>query len=159
MLKTRVAITVLVLTMLAGMMLPAGRFEAATVNSSGLNSPVRAEQNRFVGHWVSQITYYSGETVNDGVIDIAEASPPSADKVIVVHSLRGGPLTGHTMPYPERIEFQVSLGDDRIAHYNGVLVSANRIEGRYFVTGSKLSHHAHKRLVLGSDEWTATAQQ
>jgi len=54
------------------------------------------------------------------------------------------------------------LGDGRVAHYNGVLVAADRIEGRYFVTGDGQSNHSHKRSessrVSGEDEgvWVIT---
>jgi hypothetical protein len=37
------------------------------------------------------------------------------------------------------------LGDSRVAHYNGVLVAVDRIEGHYFVTGDGQSNHSHKR--------------
>jgi hypothetical protein len=37
------------------------------------------------------------------------------------------------------------LGDGRVAHYNGILVAADRIEGRFFITGDRQSHHSHKR--------------
>ena len=37
------------------------------------------------------------------------------------------------------------LGDGRVAHYNGVLVAADRIEGHFFVTDHRQSHHSHKR--------------
>ena len=49
------------------------------------------------------------------------------------------------MSYPDRIEIQMPLGDGRIARYNGVLVAADRIEGRFFVTVDRQSHHSHKR--------------
>ena len=66
------------------------------------------------------------------------------------------------MAYPDRIEVQMPLGDGRVAHYNGVLVAADRIEGRYFVTGDGQSNHSHKRSessrVSGEDEgvWVIT---
>jgi hypothetical protein len=37
------------------------------------------------------------------------------------------------------------LGDGRVAHYNGVLVAADRLEGRFFVTGDGQSNLSHKR--------------
>jgi hypothetical protein len=49
------------------------------------------------------------------------------------------------MSYPDRIEIQMPLGGGRVAHYNGVLVAADRIEGRYFVVDDTQSHHSHKR--------------
>ena len=75
----------------------------------------------------------------------ARSVPGSADRISVMHSLRGGPFIGYTMPYPDRIEIQMPLGDGRVAHYKGVLVEADRIEGRFFVTGDRQSHHSHKR--------------
>jgi len=41
------------------------------------------------------------------------------------------------MSYPDRIEIQMTLSNGRVAHYNGVVVLAHRIEGRYFVTGNQ----------------------
>jgi len=62
------------------------------------------------------------------------------------------------MGYPDRIEIQFSLGDGRVAHYNGVLVSATRIEGSYFVTGQPQRHHAGKRVVVFEEgTWSAGA--
>lgn len=49
------------------------------------------------------------------------------------------------MSYPDRIEIQMPLGDGRVAHYNGILMAVDRIEGRFFVTGDRQSHHSHKR--------------
>jgi hypothetical protein len=93
--------------------------------------------------------------IDDGVLDISDTA--EANEVAVVHSVRGGPVTGHTMAYPDRIEIQISLGDGRVAHYNGVLVSVNRIEGRFFVTGSPESHNSRSHLIVGEETWAATA--
>lgn len=106
---------------------------AAATNAKRTVGGAPAAQNRFVGRWTSRVGS-SGAQVADGVIVISEANPPSADRVVVTHSLYGGSITGYTLPYPDRIEFQIPLGDGRVVHYNGVLVSATRIEGYRFVT-------------------------
>jgi len=98
----------------------------------------------FSGHWSSPIIYASGE-VSDGTIDISDVLTASANRVSLVHSFRGGPFTGYIMSYPDRIEIQMPLGDGRVAHYNGILMAVDRIEGRFFVTGDRQSHHSHKR--------------
>lgn len=131
---------------------------------SPANAPNDTAENKFLGHWSSHIIHASGE-VSDGSFDISDVSPASTHRVSVLHSIRGGPVIGYTMSYPDRIEIQMPLGDGRVAHYNGVLVAADRIEGRFFVTGDRRSHHSHKRSplsrVFGSfDEeeggWVAT---
>ena len=122
-------------------LVPGERATEATIASNTRN--VTAE-NRFLGRWSSHLIYESGE-VSDGAFDINDVVPASENRVSVVHSVRGGPVTGYTMPYPDRIEIQMPLGDGRVAHYNGVLVAADRVEGRYFVTGDRQSHHSHKR--------------
>jgi len=155
MLKSRLFGFALVLLVLIGMTPLQGQSGAATSGTTRSTADGRLARNRFVGRWSSQIKKSSGEVVNDVVLDISDTSESNADEVRVVHSVRGGPVIGHTMGYPDRIEIQISLGDGRVAHYNGVLVSANRIEGRYFVTGNQQSHHAHSA-VLGADDWTAT---
>jgi hypothetical protein len=159
MLKSKVFAFALVLMVLMGMTPFRVQSESATSNPSGSTAAGQAAQNKFVGRWTSQITSSTGEVFNDGVFDISEAAEPSADEVSVVHSLRGGPVKGHTMGYPDRIEIQISLGDGRIAHYNGVLVSATKIEGTYFVTGRPQSHHSRKLVVsfAESGDWTAQA--
>ena len=63
----------------------------------------------------------------------------------MLHSLRGGPFTGYIMSYPDRIEIQMPLGDGRVAHYNGVLTAADRVEGRYFVTGDRQGNASGNR--------------
>lgn len=113
------------------------------------------DPNKFAGRWTSRLTLSSGQVIDDGVLDISDTT--EANEVTVVHSVRGGPVTGHTMGYPDRIEIQISLGDGRVAHYNGVLVSINRIEGRFFVTGSPERHHSRGHLTVGDETWAATA--
>lgn len=87
--------------------------------------------------------------MEDGSFEISDVSPASANRVSVLHSIRGGPVIGYTMTYPDRIEIQMPLGDGRVAHYNGILVAADRVEGRFFVTGDRRSHHAQKASELG----------
>ncbi|HJX91879.1 MAG TPA: hypothetical protein VJ372_15370 [Pyrinomonadaceae bacterium] len=143
----------LVMTFLIGMTPLRESSEAA---SSPTHSP--AFQNKFVGRWSSRIKNSAGETIDDGVLYISDTTEPSDNEVSVSHSTGGGPVVGHTMDYPDRIEIQISLGDGRVAHYNGVLVSANKIEGKYFVTGQPNNHHARKHLPVGEGgEWTAQA--
>jgi hypothetical protein len=148
------ALVVMVLTWMTPLQ---AQSEAVIPNTTASTAVGQAAQNKFVGRWTSQITSSTGEVFNDGVLDISDVPEPSADEVSVVHSVRGGPVIGHTMGYPDRIEIQISLGDGRVAHYNGVLVSATRIEGRYFVTGPPQSHASHVRLLLGEESWAATA--
>jgi len=119
--------------------------ERGTEATKPSNTRSDTAANIFLGHWSSHIKYSSGEQVNDGALDITDVSPASADRVSVLHSVRGGPFIGYIMSYPDRIEIQMPLGDGRVAHYNGVLVAADRIEGRFFVTGDRQSHHSHKR--------------
>ncbi|HEV8134475.1 MAG TPA: hypothetical protein VGP85_07360 [Pyrinomonadaceae bacterium] len=123
-----------------------------TTSAMPINVP---DQNKFAGRWTSRLTLSSGQVIDDGLLDISDTA--EANEVAVVHSVRGGPVTGHTMAYPDRIEIQISLGDGRVAHYNGVLVSVNRIEGRFFVTGSPESHHSRSHLIVGEETWAATA--
>lgn len=156
MLKSRTFAFTLVLMLFVCMTPFQGHSGAATSGTTTPTANRLAAKNKFVGRWSSEIRKSSGEVVNDGVLDISDSAEPNADEVSVVHSLRGGPVVGHTMGYPHRIEIQISLGDGRVAHYNGVLVSANRIKGRYFVTGNQQSHHAHSAVLTG-DDWEATA--
>jgi hypothetical protein len=137
-------------------MTPFAAQSETTTSSSTTASPTA--QNKFVGRWSSQLTTSSGQVFDDGVLDISDTTEQSADEVLVLHSARGGPVIGHTMSYPDRIEIQIPLGDGRIAHYNGILVSATRIEGKYFVTGKPQSHYATVRLLVDEDgTWTAQA--
>ena len=158
MLRSKVFAFALVPMVLMGMTPFQVHSEPATSNPTASTAAGRVAQNKFVGRWTSQITSSNGEVLNDGVLDISDALEPSADEVSVSHSVRGGPVRGHTMGYPDRIEIQISLGDGRVAHYNGVLVSATRIEGRFFITGRPQNHHARVRsLVDPADTWTAQA--
>jgi hypothetical protein len=118
--------------------------ELATEATRAPNTRSVTAENIFLGRWSSHIIYASGK-VSDGAFDISDVVPARANRVSVVHSFRGGPFTGYIMPYPDRIEIQMPLGDGRVAHYNGVLVAADRIEGRFFVTDDRQSHHGHKR--------------
>ena len=158
MLKSRTLAFAIALMVLIGMTPFRGQSGAANYGTTVPTASGQAAQNKFVGRWSSQIRTSSGEVFNDGVLDISEAAEPSGDEVTVSHSVRGGPVIGHTMSYPDRIEIQISLGDGRIAHYNGILVRANRIEGRFFITGNPQSHHARKLLVTGPQSGDYTAQ-
>jgi hypothetical protein len=159
MLKSRTLAFAIALMVLIGMTPFRGQSGAATTLTTRPSAGGPPANNNFVGRWSSQIKNSSGHVFDDGVLDIADATEPSADEVSVLHSERGGPFIGHTMSYPDRIEIQISLGDGHIVHYNGVLVSPTRIEGSYFVTGDQQGHHARKHAVLGEDDWRATAQQ
>jgi hypothetical protein len=140
MITLRAASIGLVFMMLGGLVL----CERATEATKPSNTRRDTAENQFLGHWSSHIIYASGE-VSDGAFDISDVLPARANRVSVVHSFRGGPFTGYTMSYPDRIEIQMLLGDGRVAHYNGVLVSPDRVEGRYFVAGDRQSHHSHRR--------------
>ena len=118
--------------------------ERATEATKASNTRSVTADNRFLGRWSSRLIYASGE-VRDGAFDISDVVPESANRVSVVHSFRGGPFTGYIMSYPDRIEVQMPLGDGRVVHYNGVLVAADRVEGHFFVTSDRQSHHGHKR--------------
>ena len=81
MLRKQFVFTALVLMMLMSMMPGRRQIEAAAPN---LTQPIAGSpvaENKFVGHWVSQITYASGEKIDDGVIDIADANPFRTDAV------------------------------------------------------------------------------
>jgi len=136
---------VLVLMIAIAIIPSPGQREASATNAAPTNTRL-ALKNKFVGRWSSQITYSSGEVVDDGVFYISDGTEAVTDEVSVLHSLHGGPVIGYTMSYPDRIEIQISLGGDRVAHYNGVLTSPTRIEGRYFVTGRPQSHHRRAHL-------------
>jgi|SoiMethySBSTD1v2_1073268.scaffolds.fasta_scaffold352116_2 hypothetical protein len=118
--------------------------ERATEATKASNPRIVTAENTFLGRWSSHTIYTSGE-VSDGALDISDVVPASANRVSVVHSFRGGPFTGYILSDPDRIEVQMPLGDGRVAHYNGVLVAADRIEGHFFVTGDGQSNHGHKR--------------
>jgi hypothetical protein len=117
-----------------------------------------AIDNKFAGHWTSQIKFSNGDVFNDGVLDISEGTEPSENEVNVSHSQRGN-SPGHIMSFPDRIEIQFPLSDGRTAHYNGILVRNNRIEGRFFITGRSQGHHARgvRFLFAEGGDWTAQA--
>jgi hypothetical protein len=140
MITLRVASIGLVLITSFGLVLS----ERATEATRASNTRSVTAENTFLGRWSSHIIYASGE-VSDGAFYISDVVPASANRVSVVHSFRGGPFTGYIMSYHDRIEIQMPLGDGRVAHYNGVLVAADRIEGRFFVTDDRQRHHRHKR--------------
>src|SRR6266446_6763374 len=142
--KLRAGTIAFVFTMLLGAALNQVTSEATKAKTRPQNARSEAK-NKFLGHWSSHLTRASGERVNDGAFDISDVSPASADEVSVLHSFRGGPFTGYVMPDPDRIEIQMPLGDGRVAHYAGVMVSSERVEGRYFVTEDQQRHHARKR--------------
>lgn len=156
MLKSKAFAFTLVLMVLIGMTPFRGQSGEATSSTVWPSGAATAAQNRFAGRWSSRIKNSSDQVFDDGVLDISERT--NADEVSVSHSMRGGPVIGHTMSYPDRIEIQISLADGRVAHYNGVLVSATKIEGRYFVTGRTQSHHSRVRLIVEEEgTWTAQA--
>ncbi len=132
--KAIIPLVLMVLLVLAFYRTPS---QATPLSAKQPIAGAQAAQNKFVGRWVSKITPASGETVGDGVLNIEDVSPASENRVTVLHSTRGGPFSGYPMSYPDRIEIQMTLSDGRVAHYNGVMVSAHRIEGRYFVTGNQ----------------------
>src|SRR5438132_8891679 len=108
MVNLRAATIAFVFTMLFGTVLYQGTSEATKAKTKPQNARSEAK-NKFLGHWSSHIIYPSGE-VNDGTFDISDVLPASANRVSVVHSFRGGPFTGYTMSYPDRIEIQMPLG-------------------------------------------------
>jgi hypothetical protein len=118
--------------------------ERATEATKASSTRSVTAENRFLGRWSSHLIYASG-VVSDGAFDISDVVPASANRVSVVHSFRGGPFTGYIMSHRDRIEIQMPLGDGRVIHYHGVLVADDRVEGRFFVTGDRQSHHSHKR--------------
>lgn len=153
MIKSRAFAFALALMVLIGVTPFRGQSGAASSSTTWPTASDCVTQNKFAGQWSSEIRNSSGQVSDDGVLDISETT--SADEVSVSHSVRGGPVIGHTMSYPDRIEIQIALGDGRVAHYNGVLVSANRIEGRYFITSGGQSHHSRKSMSVEDDNWIA----
>lgn len=150
MLKKVAVFAALVLTMLMSTM-PFGRqTEAVTSNSTQPNAASLASQNKFVGHWLSHLTI-AGQRTDEGSIYISDVDPPDANTVNVTHSRYGGTYLGYTFSYPDRIEIQIQLGNGRVAHYNGVLVSATRIEGYRFIS----SGQSNTSPTLGTDAWTS----
>src|SRR6266852_4591976 len=108
--KSRACAFAVVAMVLMGMTPSRGQIGATTGSTSRPTAAGWAAKNKFVGRWTSQIKKSSGEVINDGVLDISDTSEPSAEEVSVVHSVRGGPVIGYTMSYPDRIEIQISLG-------------------------------------------------
>ena len=152
MLKLRLpAIVILILLTMAGFALFRSHTKAATI---GL---YQGQHNKFAGHWVSHITTSAGDEIDDGVIEISDVNPASSDRVKVSHSFYRGVYTAYTLPYPDRIEIQIPLGDGRVAHYNGVLTSRNKIEGRHFITSDQQSHHAKRSANVDEEYWVATS--
>ena len=144
-----VALLVSILTMMPDTALIRFNVEAARLHPNRSLAGEQTARNKFARRWHSRITLSSGEEIDEGVIDISDANPPSEDKVIVSHPRYGGSHTAYTMSYPDRIEIQIPLGDGRVAHYNGVLVSRNRIEGQFFIVAgeqSRQSRSANKRV-------------
>jgi hypothetical protein len=154
MIRVTTAFSAVALTVLASVTQMAA---PANLNTTQPPSVGNLTQCKFVGRWVSEITFDSGQAVDDGIIEISDTAPPTADRVSVDHTIHGGPFIGYVMDSPDRIELQVPLDKNRVAHYNGVLVSPTRIEGRYFVTEGSQGHHASKRLVVEEGSWSAGA--
>ena len=158
MLKSKTVVVILDVMFFLGVVPPPLPSAAAYSTKTESTSTNAQGRNKFVGKWCSQIRTSAGQVYDDGVVTISDMEEPGEDKVRISHSIRGGPVIGHTMAYPDRIEIQIPLGDDRVAHYNGVLVAATIIEGRFFVTRSAQSHQS--RSVVPFDEsgtWTAQA--
>jgi hypothetical protein len=147
MLKLRACIIALIFATFIGVALYRAPTGVTNARTKPRNARSSTEENRFLGRWSSHITYTSGERVNDGFLDITDVSPASANRVRVLHSFRGGPFTAYIMPEPDRIEIQMALGNGRVAHYNGIIVSPDRVEGHYFATEDQQLHHSRKRLV------------
>ena len=158
MLKSRIVVVILAVMFFLGVVplpLPSAAAYSIKTEAPSTNAPGR---NKFVGKWYSQITTSSGQVYDDGVFAISDMEQPSEDEVRISHSTRGGPVIGHTMGYPDRIEIQIPLGDGRVAHYNGVLVSATRMEGQFFVTRSAQSHQSRSVVPPLEEGGTYTAQ-
>ena len=157
------AIALLITLILASMPLSKPQAQAATPKA---NQPAPIEQpagNKFCKRWTSSITLAAtGETLDDGIIEISDAGVANSGEVIVHHSRYAGLHRGYTLSYPDRIEIQIPLGDGRVAHYNGVLVSRKEIQGHFFVTeaGERMqSHHGHKRRAVAEDTFTAKGNE
>ena len=110
-------------------------------HAEAANQPLVGKQgtrNKFVGHWLSHLTI-AGKITDEGDIYISDFDPPDANRVNVTHSRYGRTHIGYTFSYPDRIEIQIPLGNGRVAHYNGLLVSETRIEGSHIVTNGQSS--------------------
>ncbi len=159
--KSQTATLALLITLiLASMPLSKPEAQAATPKA---NQPAPIEQptekNKFCKRWKSSITKATGETLDDGIIEVSDAGVPNSGEVLIQHSRYSGLHRAYTLSFPERIEFQIPLGDGRVAHYNGVLISSRQIQGHFFVTeaGERMqSHHGPTRRSMSEDNWTAS---
>lgn len=156
-------LTLLITLILASMPLSKPEAQAATPMA---NQPAPLQQptrNKFCKRWTSSITLAAtGETLDDGIIEISDAGVPNSGEVIIHHTRYSGLHRGYTLSYPDRIEFQIPLGDGRVAHYNGVLVSRKEIQGHFFVTeaGERMqSHHGPTRRAVAEDTFTAKGNE
>jgi hypothetical protein len=140
------AVVVLMILTIAGSSGFKPRAEAASQPLLVTTPPV----NKFVGHWLSHVTV-AGQTTDEGDIYISDVDPPDANTVNVNHSGYGRIYVGYTFSYPDRIEIQIPLRNGRVAHYNGVLVSATRIEGYRFIS----SGQSNTSPMLGTEPWTS----
>ena len=152
-------LTLLVTLILASLPLSKPQAQPAT-SRSNQPAPVRqpTEKNKFCNRWKSSITKATGETLDDGMIEVSDAGVSNSGEVIIHHSRYSGLHRGYTLSFPERIEFQIPLGDGRVAHYNGVLISRRQIQGHFFVTEAgegMQSHHGPTRRPMAEDNWTA----
>ena len=156
-------LTLLVTLILATMPLSKPQAQAATPKLTLPPIEQPTEKNRFCKRWQSSITLAAtGETLDDGTIEISDAGVPNSGEVIIHHSRYSGLHRGFTLSYPDRIEFQIPLGDGRVAHYNGVLVSRREIQGHFFVTeaGERMqSHHGRTRRSMAEDTFTAKGNE
>lgn len=126
--------------------------EAAMLELNRSHVGEKAARNKFSKRWRSYITYSTGEKIDDGVIDISDIDSAGPDKVKVTHSRYDGSYIAYTLSYPDRIEVQIPLGDGRVAHYNGVLVSSDRIQGQFFITEGNQSQQGvsvNKKISVG----------
>ena len=127
---------------------------AAGASSIRSNGRRQVSNNKFARRWHAYLTSKStGERVYEGVINITDINPPSADYVRVVHPRYGGPYLGFTSSDSERIEVHILLGDGRVAHYDMKLVSPDRAEGHFYITGGDGASQSagHGPRVVGDD--------
>jgi hypothetical protein len=113
--------------------------EAATSSTNQPAVSTQRSSNKFARRWHAYLTYSTGERVDEGIINITDVNPPSADYVKVVHPSYGGPYLGLTASDSDRIEVHILLGDGRVGHYDMHMASPDRAEGRFFITGGKTS--------------------
>ena len=158
--KSQMAVLLVFVTLiLASMPLTKPQAQAATPQATQTASTEQPTKDKFCKRWKSSITLAStGEKLDDGSIEISDAGVPNSGEVIIRHSRYPGLHRAYTLSYPERIEIQIPLGDGRVAHYNGVLISSNEIKGHFFVTESEprmQSHHRSTRRSVAEDTFTA----